>query len=105
MVELVDRQIGKLLDALEETDQLENTLIIYSADHGDGNGAHRWNQKVVLYEEAVRVPFIVSWKGHTQAGVSDDALVSMNLDLLSTCRDFAGVSPVDGLRGRSAGVR
>ncbi len=101
LVELVDHQIGKLLDTLEKTGQLENTLIIYSSDHGDGNASHRWNQKVVLYEEAVHVPFIVSWKGHTQAGVSDDALVSMNLDLLPTCSDFAGISPAEGLHGRS----
>jgi len=101
LVELVDREIGKLLKALEDTGQLEDTLIIYSSDHGDGNGAHRWNQKVVLYEEAVRVPFIVSWKGHTPAGRIDDALVSMNLDLLPTCCDFAGVKWEDGLRGRS----
>ena len=101
LVELVDREIGKLLDALEETGQLEDTLIVYSSDHGDGNAAHRWNQKVVLYEEAVRVPFIVSWKGHTRAGVVDDGLVSMNLDLLPTVCDFAGISPDAGLRGRS----
>ena len=101
LVELVDREIGKLLEAIEETGQLEDTLIIFSSDHGDGNGAHRWNQKVVLYEEAVRVPFIVSWKGHTQAGITDDALVSMNLDLLPTCCDFAGFKWEDGLRGRS----
>jgi arylsulfatase A-like enzyme len=101
LVELVDREIGKLLDALEETGQLEDTLIVYSSDHGDGNAAHRWNQKVVLYEEAVRVPFIVSWKGQTRAGVTDDALVSMNLDLLPTCCDFAGVAPGSELRGRS----
>ena len=101
LVELVDSHIGKLLDALEATGQLEDTLILYSSDHGDGNGAHRWNQKVVLYEEAVHVPFIVSWKGHTQAGVVDEGLVSMNLDLLPTCCDFAGVSTQDDLQGRS----
>jgi arylsulfatase A-like enzyme len=100
LVELVDRQIQKLIDALEETGQLENTLIVYSSDHGDGNGAHRWNQKVVLYEEAVRVPFIVSWQGHTQAGVVDDALVSMNLDLMPTCCAFAETSPQEGLRAQ-----
>ena len=101
LVELVDLQIQKLIDALEDSGQLENTLIIYSSDHGDGNGAHRWNQKVVLYEEAVRVPFIVSWKGRTQAGVVDDALVSMNLDLMPTCCAFAGISSNEELQGRS----
>ncbi|MBT3604586.1 MAG: sulfatase-like hydrolase/transferase [Candidatus Latescibacteria bacterium] len=101
LVELVDREVGKLLNALKETGQLEDTLIIYSSDHGDGNGAHGWNQKVVLYEEAVRVPFIVSWKGHTQAGISSDALVSMNLDLLPTCCDFADIKLEEALQGRS----
>ncbi|MDA2937340.1 sulfatase-like hydrolase/transferase [Acidobacteria bacterium AH-259-A15] len=101
LVELVDVQIGKLLDALQETEQLENTLIIYSSDHGDGNASHRWNQKVVLYEEAIRLPMIVSWKGHTRPGVADGRLVSMNLDLLPTFCEFAGVELKEELPGKS----
>ena len=101
LTELVDAQVGKLIDALEESGQLENTVIIYTSDHGDGNGSHKWNQKVVLYEESVRVPFIVSWKGQTKAGAIDDGLVSMNLDLLPTCCSFAGVEADTELRGRS----
>ena len=101
LVEMVDVQIGKLLDALEDTGQLEKTLIIYSSDHGDGNASHRWNQKVVLYEEAIRLPMLVSWKGHTRPGVADGRLVSMNLDLLPTFCDFAGVELQEELRGRS----
>ncbi|MCH7751398.1 MAG: sulfatase-like hydrolase/transferase [Planctomycetes bacterium] len=101
LIELVDVQIGKLLDALQETGQLENTLIIYSSDHGDGNASHRWNQKVVLYEEAIRLPMIVSWKGHTRPGVTDGSLVSMNLDLLPTFCEFAGVELKEELSGKS----
>lgn len=101
LVEKVDSQIGRLLDALEETEQLENTVIVYSSDHGDGNAAHGWNQKVVLYEEAIRLPLIMSWKGHTRANVADDRLISMNLDLLPTLCDFAGVPVEEPLDGRS----
>ena len=101
LVEKVDSQIGRLLDALEETGQLENTVIVYSSDHGDGNAAHGWNQKVVLYEEAIRLPLIVSWKGHTRANVADHRLISMNLDLLPTLCDFAGVPVKEQLHGKS----
>ena len=101
LVELVDVQIGKLLDALQEVGQLENTLIVYTSDHGDGNASHQWNQKVVLYEEAIRLPMIVSWSGHTRSNVVDEHLVSMNLDLLPTFCEFAGAERKEGLSGNS----
>jgi arylsulfatase A-like enzyme len=102
LVEKVDARIGLILDALRESGQEENTLIIFSSDHGDGLGAHRWNQKQVLYEESVRVPFIVSLKGVTRAGhVDREHLISSGLDLIPTMCDYAGIAPPPGLRGRS----
>ena len=102
LVEKVDAQVGRILDALREQGLEENTLVIFSSDHGDGHGAHRWNQKTALYEEIVRVPFIVSWKGVTKAGhVDADHLVSNGFDLLPTVCDYAGIEAPDGLPGRS----
>ena len=102
LVEKVDAQIGQVLDALRKTGHENDTLIVFTADHGDGNAAHHWNQKQVLYEEPTRVPFIVSGTPFATAGVTDDThLVSTGLDLIPTLCDYAGVAVPDGLRGRS----
>jgi len=100
MTEMVDAEIGKVLATLRETGQEENTLIVFVSDHGDCHGAHRWNQKTVFYDESSRVPLIVSWKGKTPQGTSD-VLVNTGVDLFPTLCDLAGVTPPDGLPGRS----
>lgn len=102
LVEKVDTQIGRLLRILRETGLEDNTLIIFSADHGDGHSAHRWNQKQVLYEEAARVPLIVSWRGVTKPGHVDGThLTASGLDLIPTMCDYAGIRPPKSLRGYS----
>jgi choline-sulfatase len=60
LIEKVDRHVGTLLEALRETGQQENTLVVFLSDHGECHGVHRWNQKTVFYDEAARVPFIIS---------------------------------------------
>ena len=102
LIEKVDGEIGKILDGLRRLGLEEDTLVIFSSDHGDGQGAHRWNQKTLFYEEQVRVPFIVSWKGVTKGGVIDrEHLVSNGLDLFPTICDYAGVTPPDHIEGQS----
>jgi len=102
LIEMVDGHIANILDALRRTGQEERTVIIFSSDHGDGTGAHRWNQKQILYEEVVRVPFIVSWEGVTEAArVDRKTLVSAGLDLMPTICDYGGVTPPAKLSGRS----
>ena len=80
---------------------MDDTLIIFTSDHGDGNGAHHWHQKQVLYEESIRIPFIVSFKGVTKAAHVDRVhVVSNGLDTIPTLYDYAGIDPPPGLRGR-----
>ena len=68
----------------------------------DGHGAHRWNQKTALYEECVRIPFIISSKDSARVGAVDgDYLVSMGLDLIPTMCDYAGIEPPAHLSGQS----
>ena len=100
MVEKVDREIGKVLDALRQSGLEEDTLVIFTSDHGDCVGAHRFNQKTVFFEESTRVPLIVSWKGKTQAGISD-ALVNTGIDILPTILEAAHVAQPKSLPGRS----
>ena len=101
LVEMMDAHVGLVIDELENQGLADNTVIIFTSDHGDGHASHRWNQKMSFYEEAVNVPFIVSWKGKTKAGVIDEkTLVSNTLDINSTLLGFAGVTPPDNWQGK-----
>lgn len=102
LTERVDREIGRVLGALRDAGLEEKTLIVFSSDHGDMDGAHRLEHKSVFYEEAARVPFIVSLKGVTRPGLVDtEHMVSAGLDLIPTFCDYAGIPIPPGLKGRS----
>lgn len=102
LTERVDAEIGVVLAALRETGLEKNTVVVFSSDHGDMDSAHRLEHKSVLYDEASRVPLIVSWKGVTKPGLVDRAhLVSTGLDLIPTLCDFAGIPAPAALKGRS----
>jgi len=102
LTEMVDREIGTVLDSLREAGLGDNTLIVFTSDHGDMDSAHRLEHKSVLYEESVRVPFIMSYTGMIPKGIVDNThLVSNGLDLLPTLCDYAGIEIPEGLQGRS----
>jgi choline-sulfatase len=102
LTELVDAQIQVVLDAIKESGQEENTLIIFSSDHGDNDSSHKLEHKTVLYEESANIPFMAMWKGHIPPGqVNNISLVSNGLDLLPTVCDYAGVQAQADPRGRS----
>jgi choline-sulfatase len=99
MITELDGLIGELLDELEETSQLENTLVVYTSDHGEMLGEHGLWLKNNLLEGAVRVPLIMAGAGLPR-GMSIETPVS-HVDLVATLLEFGGVSGTDGLRGRS----
>jgi arylsulfatase A-like enzyme len=100
--ERVDRQIGEILDAVNEMGLDDNTVIIFTSDHGDMDGSHRAASKNVFYENSSSVPFIMQYRGTIPGGVTNtDSLVSTGLDLLPTICDFAGIAAPDYLLGRS----
>ncbi len=101
-LELVDRQIGEILAALEASGQRDNTLIVFYADHGDGMASHRMATKQVsFYEEVSRIPLVFCGPGVAGANrLIERPLVSL-LDLLPTLCDVAGVRTPHGLWGRS----
>jgi len=102
LTETVDAQIARVLDALRQSGMQENTLIIFTSDHGDHDSAHRLEHKSILYEESVRVPFIMSFKGVIPEGKVDNThFVSNGLDLLPTICDYAGVAIPESLPGKS----
>ena len=98
MIEKVDREIGVVLDAIAKAGLENDTLIVLSADHGDCQGSHGWNQKTILYEEATRIPFVLSQKGVTKPGTSK-TLVQTGIDIIPTICAHAGISAPGGLPG------
>ncbi len=101
LVEAVDSEIGRVLDALERSQLREETLIIFPSDHGDGQGAHRWNQKWSLYDNSSRAPLIISAPGGDGKGAVETTPVSAGLDLFPTICDYAGITPPGSLHGQS----
>lgn len=101
LVERADREIGRVLACLRRLGLDQNTIIVFTSDHGDGHGAHQWNQKSILYEECVRVPLLVSYPGVPRAGACDRRLVSSGLDILPTLCDLAGLPVPPAVTGRS----
>lgn len=84
----MDEGVGQVMDWLKEHDLEENTLTIYTSDHGSHWPHQKWN----LYEAGVNVPFIARWPGHIQPGSVSDALLSY-VDILPTFIDVAGGEP------------
>ncbi len=102
LTEVVNAQIQIILDALKETGQEENTMVIFSSDHGDMDASHRLEHKSLLYEESANIPFIVMWKGQIAEGRVDSThLVSNGLDFLPTVTDYAGIKGSADPRGLS----
>lgn len=101
MVEDVDRQVGQVLQALRQTGQEENTIIVFTSDHGEGLASHRWTGKMMYYEDEAAVPLIISFKGVTPTGRIDREHLVSALDVLPTICDYAGVKGPAVMRGRS----
>lgn len=101
LVEKVDSLLGNVFDAIYASPAAENTIIIFSSDHGDGSSRHRWNQKWSAYDESSRVPFIIAGKPIGRKGETDSRLVSAGLDLMPTICDYAGVDAPGNIRGKS----
>lgn len=101
LVEQVDMYIGRVLESLERNGYLDNTIIVFTSDHGDGNGSHRLNQKQVLYEEAANVPLIISHLTKGEAQIDNSTLVNTGIDLIPTFCDYAGAEKPKKLVGLS----
>ena len=110
-VKSVDRNVGRILDYLDESGLAENTIVIYTSDQGFYLGEHGWYDKRFMYEESHRTPLLVRYPGVIEAGTETEQLV-LNIDLAPTLLELAGTSreqatisgvdvPSDTLQGRS----
>jgi arylsulfatase A-like enzyme len=93
MVEMLDAEIGRILDALEESGRADNTLVVFTSDHGEGGARHSRVQKWYPYEESARVPLIARLPGVIPEGTRDATHLVSGIDLFPTFCDFAGAPP------------
>ncbi|HWL52734.1 MAG TPA: sulfatase-like hydrolase/transferase [Chthoniobacteraceae bacterium] len=98
MITELDADIGRIRQHLEATGQLENTLFVYTSDHGESLGTHGLWMKANFYDEAVRVPLVLAGPGVPRGRRFSCPLT--HADLIATLLDFAG-APLGTLRGTS----
>jgi N-acetylglucosamine-6-sulfatase len=96
----VDEGVGQILEALEQTGQLDNTLIIYSSDNGYFWGEHGLSDKRAAYEDSIRIPLIMRYPKRIKGGTLIDRL-TVNADIAATALDVAGVPIPANVHGRS----
>ncbi|MCC2685356.1 MAG: sulfatase [Paenibacillaceae bacterium] len=100
MINFIDDTIGRVTQTLEKLGLADNTLIVFTSDHGDSMGAHGVIQKHnFFYDSFTHVPFIVAWPGAAKTGRSDE-LVEL-VDIMPTLLDAAGCEHPFGLQGKS----
>ena len=101
-VSLLDQQVGRILAAVEKLGLAEDTVVVYTTDHGDMCGAHGMIDKhYVMYDDVVRVPLIVRWAGMGDGGRVCRSFVTHALDLAATFCDIAGVPIPETFQGES----
>lgn len=99
--EQVDASVGKILDALEETGQADDTIVTFTTDHGDLCGAHRmWIKGWMPYEECYRIPLVMRWRNRIKPNQTSDKLVQLH-DLAYSYIEAAEAKPLGYEEGRS----
>lgn len=96
----LDSAVDKIMTALEESGELDNTLFIYTSDNGYTLGEHGYTEKHVTYEEPIHVPMLVSYPNKITAGIQRKELVS-SVDIAPTILDYAGIDIPNYMSGLS----
>ena len=103
LIGATDRDVGTVLNALDESGAADDTIVVYVSDHGDYCGAHgNLSKGVAPYEELLRVPLVFRWPGHFSAGATCEELVT-HMDILPTLAEAAGVDIPDEIDGATLG--
>jgi len=100
VVASVDDNVGRVLDFLDAEGLAENTIVIYTSDQGFFLGDHGWFDKRFMYEESLRMPFVIRWPREIRAGAVNDDIVT-NVDFAPTFLDAAGVDVPEDMQGDS----
>ncbi len=103
-VQSVDDSVGRVLDFLDEAGLARDTIVIYTSDQGFFLGDHGLFDKRFMYEESIRMPFLVRWPAGIEAGTRSDAL-ALNIDFAPTFLDATGLDLPAEMQGRSLVAR
>lgn len=95
----IDKEIGLMMETLEETGEADNTIIAFSSDHGDQLLKHGMVGKNAFFEDSVKVPFFITYPGHVRPG--QYAYLIETIDLMPTLLEFAGIPEPKENQGRS----
>ncbi len=96
----VDDNVGRMLDWLDDAGLTEDTVVIYTSDQGFFLGDHGWYDKRFMYEESLRMPFVVRYPREVEAGAVNDDLI-LNIDFPALFLDYAGLETPREMQGRS----
>jgi len=96
----VDDNVGRLLDFLDQAGLSRNTVVIYTSDQGFFLGDHNWFDKRFMYEESIKMPFLIRYPAKIKAGRINDAMI-LNVDFAPTFVDLAGLPAPREVQGRS----
>jgi arylsulfatase A-like enzyme len=96
----VDDNVGRILDYLDREGLSENTVVIYTSDQGAFLGEHGLWDKRLMYEESIRMPFLIRYPALVRAGSSSDQIIS-NIDFAETILDLAGIEVPRDMQGTS----
>ena len=96
----VDDNIGRLLDVLDDEGLAQDTIVVYTSDQGFFLGDHGWFDKRFMYEESLRMPFIIRYPKAIESGSVNKDMI-LNLDFAPTFLDYADAAKPDGFQGTS----
>ena len=96
----IDENVGRLLDWLDRNGLADNTIVVYTSDQGFFLGEHNFFDKRFMYEESLRMPFLVRWPGRIKPGSVANEMV-LNVDFAPMMLDAAGVKTPPDMQGRS----
>ena len=100
VISFLDAQVGRVLDALDSLGLRENTIVVFTSDHGYHMGEHGYYQKKTLFEDSDRIPMIVSYPGMKHRGERSSSIVEL-IDMYPTLSDLAGLKTPEYIAGRS----
>lgn len=98
MIEKLDADLGRLLDAVDSRE--DDTLVIFTSDHGEGAARHRRVQKWHPFEQSVKIPFIAYMPGHIKENVVDHKHFVSGIDIMTTVCEYSGIPAPPNCMGR-----